>query len=275
DTFTLTGTYAGTYAIVTSGFSDGVQIIDVSDPTDISPTDAETDNVNGFTVLDSPFGVDTFTVASNSTATYAIVITGGPEDGIQMIDVSNPTAIVAIDAEVDGENGFDILNAPGDVDVFTIGSSTYAIVTSILDNGVQIIDVSNPANIVAVDSLVDSGSLELATANGVDAFTIHGNTYAIVTGRDDNGVQIIELSTETGFSAVKDTRTVSLSETLSFADTITKAADISMSETLSFTDAATGVKDIRQVELSESVSFTDTISKKADISMSETLSFTD
>ena len=93
DTFTLTGTYAGTYAIVTSESEDGVQIIDVSNPADILALDSETDNANGFTVLDGPSGVDTFTVASNSTATYAIVITGGPEDGIQMIDVSNPTAI--------------------------------------------------------------------------------------------------------------------------------------------------------------------------------------
>ena len=77
------------------------------------------------------------------------------------------------------------MNAPGDVDVFTLGTSTYAIVTSIADDGVQIIDVSNPANIVAVDSLVDSGSLELDGANGVDTFVIDGNTYAIVTAKDD------------------------------------------------------------------------------------------
>ena len=127
ETFTLTGTYAGTYAIVTAGSDDAVQIIDISNPTNsgtIIPKDSATDDADGFTVLDGPSGVDTFTVASNSTATYAIVLTSGPEDGIQMIDVSNPTAIVALDAETDGNNGFDIMDGPGDVDVFTIGTST-------------------------------------------------------------------------------------------------------------------------------------------------------
>ena len=50
ETFTIG---ASTYAIVTSqgGSTSGVQIIDVSDPTNIVGKDAETDGVNGFTEL--------------------------------------------------------------------------------------------------------------------------------------------------------------------------------------------------------------------------------
>ena len=253
DTFTLTGTYAGTYAIVTAETEDAVQIIDVSDPTNngtIIPKDSATDSDNGFTALNGANAVDTFTIGAS---TYAIV-TAAAENSVQIIDVSDPTDIVAVDAATDGINGFNIMNAPGDVDVFAIGTSTYAIVTSIADDGVQIIDVSDPTDIVAVDSLVDSGSLELATAYGVDTFTIHGNTYAIVTGRDDDGIQMIQLSTDEEF--VKITKLVELDESVSLAD----ATDVGKAYTKS---------------LSESISLADSASNRANISLSETISFTD
>ena len=71
------------------------------------------------------------------------------------------------------------------VNTFTIGASTYAIVTSPSDSGtdgVQVIDVSDPTNIVAKDTLAESNSLELGNAYDVDIFTIGASTYAIVTG---------------------------------------------------------------------------------------------
>ena len=165
-------------------------------------------------------------------------MTGGPEDGIQMIDVSNPTAIVALDAETDNNNGFNIMKDPADVDVFTLDTSTYAIVTSTGDNGVTIIDISDPTDISVVDSLVDNVSLELANAHGIDVFTIHGNTYAIVTAQgDEDGIQILELSTETEFRVNKTTN-VSLTDTISFNDIFSaKYGTARISESISFSDS--------------------------------------
>ena len=68
---------------------------------------------------------------------------------------ASPTDISATDAETDGENGFTELRGAAGVDTFTIGSSTYAIVTSRDDNGVQIIDITNPNNISATDAETD------------------------------------------------------------------------------------------------------------------------
>ena len=157
---------------------------------------------------------------------------------MQIIDVSNPTAIVALDAETDDNNDFNIMKDPFDVDVFTLGTSTYAIITSTGDNGVTIIDISDPTDISVVDSLVDSGSLKLASADGVDVFTIHGNTYAIVTtGENEGSIQIIELSTETAFTVSKTT-SVQLTETMSFIDTFTaKYGTARISESISFSDS--------------------------------------
>ncbi|MFM8659525.1 MAG: hypothetical protein ACKOCQ_06300, partial [Candidatus Nitrosotenuis sp.] len=159
-TFTISGS---TYAIVASDLDDGVQIIDISDPANIVAKDAETDGANGFTELDGASGVATFTIGAS---TYAIVASF-TDDGVQIIDISDPANIVAKDAETDGANGFTELLGASDVATFTIGASTYAIVASALDDGVQIIDISNPANIVARDAETDgaNGFTELVGAN--------------------------------------------------------------------------------------------------------------
>ena len=115
---------------------------------------------------------------------------------------ATPSDITAKDAETDGANGFTQLNGANGVDTFTIGGSTYAIVASYIDNGVQIIDISDPTNIVARDAETDgaNGFTQLDGANDVDTFTIGGSTYAIVASINDDGVQIILLNSETGTS---------------------------------------------------------------------------
>ena len=92
------------------------------------------------------------------------------------------------------------LSGAADVEIFTIGASTYAIVASINADGVQIIDVSNPANIVAVDILTDGGLLVLQEPKAVDTFTVDASTYAIVASFADNGVQMIDVSDPTNIS---------------------------------------------------------------------------
>ena len=137
-------------------------------PSDITVTDTEIDGVNGFTELGSAINVATFTIGSS---TYAIVIAHDDsfapaieDNGVQIIDISDPTNIIATDAETDGENGFTALDGAIDVDTFTIGSSTYAIVVAQDDvdgGGITIIDISDPTNIVVTDTETDG-------ANGFD-----------------------------------------------------------------------------------------------------------
>jgi len=186
--FTIAGS---TYAIVASVADDGVQILNITDPTAITATDDEEDGSNGFTMLNGAASVDTFTIG---TSTYAIVVSQ-VDDGVQMIDITVPTAIVAMDAETDGVNGFTELNNPEDVDTFTCGSRTYAIVVSSTGDGVQLIDVSDPANIVALDAGTDgvNGFTELEGAYNVEAFKIDSKPYAMVASYSDAGVQMIEM----------------------------------------------------------------------------------
>ena len=113
---------------------DGVQLIDVSDPSVPVAVGSATDGVGGFDTLNGALGVATFVIGAS---TYAIVASE-VDDGVQLIDVSNPSAPVAAGSATDGVGGFDELNGAHGVATFVIGASTYAIVASDPDDGVQL-----------------------------------------------------------------------------------------------------------------------------------------
>ena len=64
------------------------------------------------------------------------------DDGVQLIDVSDPSTPVAAGVATDGVDGFTILDGSTAVTTFETGGSQYAIVAAALDNGVQLIDLS-------------------------------------------------------------------------------------------------------------------------------------
>ena len=65
------------------------------------------------------------------------------------------TGLAAVGSATDGVGGFDELDGCRTVATFVIGASTYAIVASSTDDGVQLIDVSDPASPTAVGSATD------------------------------------------------------------------------------------------------------------------------
>ena len=95
----------------------------------------------------------------------------------------------------DGVKGFDELEGAAFLATFVIGASTYAIVTCTVDNGVQLIDVSDPTNPVAMGSATDgvNGFDELDAAISVATFVIGTRMYAIVAGTSDDGVQLLQV----------------------------------------------------------------------------------
>ena len=184
-----------TYAIVTAAADDdGVQIIDITNPVQPAPVSAVFDGSGGFGALDDARDVEVF---NQSGRTYAIVAAGVDDSGVQIIDITNPVQPAPVSAVFDGSGGFGALDDALDVDIFTHGNGTYAIVAARNDNGVQIIDITNPAHPTPVSAVFDDsdGFLALAGAYDVDIFT-HGNgTYAIVAaGVDDDGVQIMDIT---------------------------------------------------------------------------------
>ena len=76
-----------------------------------------------------------------------------------------------------------------------IDDNTYSLVASYFDDGIQIIDITDPDSPTAVSAASDgeNGFTELDGAYSVTTAVIGGSAYAIVTGFDDDGIQIIAL----------------------------------------------------------------------------------
>ncbi|MCY4377255.1 MAG: cadherin-like beta sandwich domain-containing protein, partial [Spirochaetaceae bacterium] len=138
--------------------------------------------------LDGAWGIDTFRVGGR---TYAVVA-GHLDDGVQILDLTDPYNITATDRIED--DGSLALNHAYDVATFEIDGNHYAAVTSTRDDGVQILDLTDPYNVTATDKITDTSSRALDISRGIDTFEIGGSTYAAVAGQRDSGVQILDLT---------------------------------------------------------------------------------
>ena len=128
------------YALVGAYLDDGVQIIDITDPTTPSPVAAVTDGVGGFTALEGVTGITTHTIGNSH---YALTVARN-DDGVQIIDITDPTMPSAVAALTDGVGGFNTLDSPRGITTHTIGNKHYALVAARFDYGVQIIDITDP-----------------------------------------------------------------------------------------------------------------------------------
>ena len=149
--------------------------------------DGDSDGSGGtFDELDGAWGITTVVIGSN---TYALV-TSYADDGVQIIDITTPGSPKDIasfeDGGSDGSGGtFDELDGAHGITTVVIGSNTYALVTSSVDNGVQIIGL----DVVTADSTT-------TTKKSSDCYdckppvlqsshiTILTNDYVVATGDD-------------------------------------------------------------------------------------------
>ena len=187
-----------TYAAVASQTDDGVQIINMSNPA--SPTAAgqiaDTEGANGLLLN----GADDIITFVSGGITYAAVASQ-TDDGVQIINLSNPASPTAAGqiADTEGANEL-LLNGANDIITFVSGGITYAAVASGADDGVQIINLSNPASPTAAGQIVDTegaNELLLDGASRITTFVSGDTTYAAVASFTDNGVQIIRIDDAT------------------------------------------------------------------------------
>ena len=174
--------YAGVFGTNSNSFTI-VNITDPSSPSQVSVLDS---------TVNSMFAIAEVAYTVIDGSTYAIAIPKN-YDRVLIINVSNPSLPSLVTYVTDGENY--TMNKPSDITTVTIDSSTYALVASFYDKGVQIIDITDPYNPTAVSNVVDgSDYTELDGAHSIITTTIDSSTYALVAASDDNGVQIIDIT---------------------------------------------------------------------------------
>ena len=163
-------------------------MLDITDPTQI--TEGRGGDPPTFDVLDYPTDVTTIKIRD---IPYALV-TARDDDGLQIINMSDPSSPIPVKGVRDGPK-FKTLNSAWHVDAAKIGDGYYALVTSLRDSGIQIINITDPAN----PSPTASVTRNTPGFGGVDDFQnivvtkIKGQHYALVDDTDRN-VHIINIA---------------------------------------------------------------------------------
>ena len=196
------------YAFVAASGDDTIVFMNASEaaldgtigteiPLILNYNNAYDSNVGGN--LDYPRAIDYHMIGSK----HYIFVSTINTDGIMIIDVSDVTAPLFVSYTDDTNVNFDkIANSYG-LKAWTIGGAVYLAVASYSSNtatdggnGVQIMDVSDPANPKFAASMVD-GSDNFRCLNnpwGVDMIDVNGVPFLFVAAVSDDCMQVIDMT---------------------------------------------------------------------------------
>ena len=152
----------------------------------VSPVQVVADDIMGF---DEPAVANDIAIAEISGRIYAVVVS--PDDGVQIIDISDSDTPVLVAAITDGADGFTGLGGASGIEIAEISGRTYAVVAAI-QAGVQVIDISCPTVPVPAMASGAGAFTEFGGASEIEIVEISGRTYALVTTVED-GVRILQL----------------------------------------------------------------------------------
>ena len=150
-----------TYAFVASIEDDAVQVIDVTDPASPTPASSVFDGQDGFDALDDPINI---AIQEISGQTYAFVASI-EDDAVQVIDVTDPASPTPASSVFDGQDGFDALDDPINIAIQEISGQTYAFVAASNIDGIQVIDVTDPASPTPTSSVFHGDIVAAAGGN--------------------------------------------------------------------------------------------------------------
>ena len=106
-------------------------------------------------------------------------------------NVSDPTILSTI---TDGDAGYNVLGGASGIAAVQIDDSYYALVASILDGSLTIIDITDPASISNVSTITKNTYPKLSGAYDVTAVKIDNSYYALVASGTDDSLTIINIT---------------------------------------------------------------------------------
>lgn len=177
--------------MVTGFDSDGITMINITNPASPAVLDTLDKDADGL-ALNGAYGIDYYWADGK----HYVIVASVHDDGVQVIDVSNPANMVG-KGNITDAAGL-LLSDAQDVHAFQTGASgVHAIATAFNDNGVQVLDITDPDNITGTDNLQDTADSILEDSSFVDVFALSGGSrsvYAVVTSQDEDGVQILDVT---------------------------------------------------------------------------------
>ncbi len=155
------------------------QIIDLTDPYNIFRTDRISDDCHGYAS-----DIATFELANH---TYAVWMFGS---GVYVKKITDQHTL--IDTDIIGNSQDLYLKKAWYGDTFKVADRTYAVIAAQLDDGVQVLDVTDPYNIVPTDGIGDGEDIVLDGVRYIATFESANRDYAVVTSRE--GTQVLDLT---------------------------------------------------------------------------------
>ena len=149
-----------------------VFVINVTNPASPQYVSNATNGQDGF-VLDGTSGI----AATEIGGRYYALVTSFNDNSLQVIDVTNPANPKAAGFARDGEDGFTELRHPLGITTAEIEGRHYALVTASDDDGLQIIDITNPYSLSAVSTF----TAQVDYPTGVEVIQSGGHHYALVS----------------------------------------------------------------------------------------------
>ena len=179
-----------TYILTAARSDNSIGIIDIGNPQMSKQVALLEDGAN--LALSGVNSIDTISI---NDRTYALVASPG-DNAMQIIDVTHPTLPFPVSSVTNGTE-YPVLVKPHDITAIKVENSTYALLSAINDNSIQIIDITNPESPQPA-SHISQGTeyTHLEKPQTLKAVQIDGAAYALIAARNSDGIQIIKLEHE-------------------------------------------------------------------------------